>query len=102
MVGSIVLAFVLLVTGNLAIAQTPWPEGVRLSYVERCAGSLSSQGLPAKTASSYCSCVANGMSKEFGMEEYNQMMKAEPRPNVSAYDQRLYKVFSGCSSILPK
>jgi hypothetical protein len=83
-------------------AATPWPEGVKQSYVDRCAESMSSQGLAPKTAKPYCSCIANGMSNEFGMEEYNQMMRAEPSPAGSAYDRRLYKVYSACSSILPR
>jgi hypothetical protein len=97
-----VVFFILLIAPNLVIARTLWPEGVKLSYVERCTGSLLSQGLPLKTAKSYCSCIADGISNEFGMEEYNQMMKAEPKANGSAHDRRLYKVFSACSSILPK
>jgi hypothetical protein len=44
----------------------------------------------------------DGMSGEFGMEEYDQMMKAAPNAKGSTYDQRLYKVMSRCSSILPR
>jgi hypothetical protein len=84
------------------VAATQWSEGVRQSYVDRCASSMSSQGLAPRTAKSYCSCIANGMSNEFGMEEYNQMMKADPSQTGSTYDRRLYKVFSACSSSLPK
>jgi len=98
----ITLAFVLLMAASLATAQTPWPESAKLAYVERCAESMLSQGLPSKTAKAYCFCIADGMSKEFGMEEYDQMMKAQPKPNGSAYDRRLYKVFSACSFILPQ
>lgn len=92
----------ILFSSSVAIAATPWPDGVKQSYIDRCAGSMSSQGLASKAAKSYCSCIASGMSNEFGMEEYNQMMKAEPSPTGSIYDQRLYKVFSACRSILPK
>ena len=102
MIRFIVVTFTLLILPSIVTARTLWPEGVKLAYVERCAESMASQGLPLKTAKSYCSCIADGMSNEFGMEEYNQMMKAEPRPNGSAYDRRLYKVFSACSAILPK
>lgn len=98
----IVLTFVLMVAPSLVTARTLWSEGVKLAYVDRCAESMASQRLPFKTAKSYCSCVADGMSNEFGMEEYNQMMKAEPTPDGSDYDQRLYQVFSACSSNLPK
>lgn len=102
MIRFIVVVFMLLIAPGLVAARTIWPEGVKLSYVERCAESMSSQGLPPKTAKSYCSCIADGMSNEFGMEDYNQMMKAEPKSNGSVHDRRLYKVFSACSSILPK
>ncbi|MCP9469500.1 MAG: hypothetical protein NNA31_05805 [Nitrospira sp.] len=90
MVRFTIVAFILLGAPSLVTARTLWPEGAKLSYIERCAGSMSSQGLPPKTAKSYCSCIANGMSNEFGMEEYNQMMKAEPKPNGTAHDRRLY------------
>ena len=103
MVKHFVVVLVALATSSaLAADRTPWPEGAKRSYVDRCAASMSSQGLPSKTAWAYCSCVANGMSSEFGMEEYDHMMKAEPNAKGSTYDQRLYKVMSGCSSILPR
>src|SRR5712664_3057200 len=95
-------ALVLFIASTYANAVTPWPEGVKRSYVDRCAESMSSQGLPPKTAKPYCSCIADGMSKEFGKEEYNQMMKAEPNPKGTPYDLRLHRVFSACSSILPR
>ena len=102
MTRAIIGALVLFLGSTSASAQTSWPESVKRSYVERCAESISSQGLPPKIAKAYCSCIADGMSKEFGKEEYNQMMKAEPDPKGTPYDQRLYKVFSACSSILPR
>jgi len=103
MVKHFVVAFVVFAASSaLAADRTPWPEGAKRSYIDRCAASMSSQGLPAKTAQAYCSCVGNGMSSEFGMEEYDQMMKAEPNAKGSTYDQRLYKVMSRCSSILPR
>jgi hypothetical protein len=97
-----VIALVLLMPSTLVNAATPWPEGVKASYVDRCAESMSSQGLPQKTGKPYCSCIADGMSREFGKEEYSQMMKAEPNPKGNPYDRRLYKVFSACSHILPR
>jgi hypothetical protein len=92
----------MLLAPNLAIARTPWPEGPKRSYAERCAESMSLQGLSPKTASTYCVCTVDGMSKEFGMEEYNQMMKAEPKENGSSHDRRLYRVFTAWSFILPR
>jgi hypothetical protein len=102
MIRFILVALVLLVAPGLVAARTLWPESVKLAYIERCAESMASQGLLLKTAKSYCSCIADGMNNEFGMEEYDQMMKAEPKSNGSPYDQRLYRAFSACSSILPK
>lgn len=97
--GKVVVALMLLPL--LAAANTSWPEGPTHAYVDRCAKSMSAQGLPLKIAKSYCSCAAEGMSKEFGVEEYDQMMKAQPSKHGSDYDQRLYKVISACGSILP-
>ncbi len=79
-----------------------WPPAAKQAYIERCAESMSSQGLEPKTAKSYCSCVANGMEKEFGRKEYDRMMKAQPNPKGDQYDRRLYKVLSGCSKLLPR
>ena len=102
MIRLILVIFVLMSVSAPGIVNSRalWPEGAKLAYVKRCADSLASQGSPLNTAKSYCSCIADGMSNEFGMEEYDQMM--QPNPNGSAYDRRLYKVFSACSSILPK
>ena len=96
-------AFTLLILlmSTLAVAQTPWPEAPKLSYVDRCSESMASQGLAKNSARSYCSCIAEGMSNEFGLELYNQMMNAQPNPQGSEIERRLYKVYSGCSSMLP-
>ena len=55
-----------------------------------------------KNAKAYCTCTTNGMEAEFGMREYNQMMKAEADPNGSKYDRRLYNVLMACKDHLPK
>jgi hypothetical protein len=100
--GRTIVAVAILAISLSVVAATPWPEGPKEAYIDRCADSMSSQGLAPKTAKSYCSCIASGMSDEFGMEEYDQMMKAQPSRTGSAYDRRLYKVYSACSSILPR
>jgi hypothetical protein len=82
--------------------KTPWPKSAKAAYVERCVASMVSQGLPKRYARPYCVCIADGMEKEFGMEEYDHMMKAQPNPEGSSYDKRLYEVFSSCSDILPE
>ena len=79
-----------------------WPQSVKSSYIDRCASSMSSQGLDGTTARAYCTCIATGMEKEFGMKEYNEMMRAQPDPNGSRYDRRVYRVFQSCASVLPR
>lgn len=78
-----------------------WPKGAKLAYVDRCAASMNSQGLPMKNAKGYCACVSNGMEAEFGMKEYDQMMKANPNPGGNDYDRRLYTVLMACKDHLP-
>lgn len=85
-----------------ANASDTWPRGAKLAYIDRCAESMSSQGLRMKNAKAYCTCTTNGMEAEFGMREYNQMMKAEADPNGSKYDRRLYNVLMACKDHLPK
>jgi hypothetical protein len=63
-----VLIIALLASANVANARTPWPERPKRSYAERCAESMSLQGLSPKTARTYCVFIADGMSKEFGMK----------------------------------
>jgi len=77
-------------------ATNSWPESSKRAYIKRCGESLSSQGLEIKQANKLCSCITQGMENEFGMNEYKQMMKAEPDPNGGEYDRRLYKVFMAC------
>lgn len=90
-----------LVSAN-ANAVDAWPGGAKLAYIDRCAESMSSQGLPKKNAKAYCTCTTSGMEAEFGMKEYNQMMMAEANPNGGEYDRRLYNVLMACKEHLPK
>lgn len=83
-------------------AADSWPTGAKLAYIDRCAESMSSQGLPMKEAKAYCTCATNGMEAEFGMKEYDQMMKAEANLNGGEYDRRLYKVLTACKDHLPR
>ena len=83
-------------------AADTWPKGAKLSYIDRCAESMNSRGLPMKNAKAYCTCTTNGMEAEFGMKEYDQMMKAEANPNGGEYDRRLYNVYMACKGHLPK
>lgn len=83
-------------------SEAAWPNAAKRSYIDRCTSSLKSQGLSPNYGHPYCSCITDGMEKEFGMQEYDQMMKAQPNPSGSSYDKRLYKVFTSCSHILPQ
>ncbi len=75
-------------------AATPWPDGPRRLYVEICAQSFLSQGISIEKAKSSCSCVADGMSEEFGMEDYDKLMNANP--NGSWNDKRLFAILHTC------
>ena len=83
-------------------ATDSWPAEAKFAYIDRCAESMSSQGLPMKNAKAYCTCAANGMEAEFGMKEYDQMMRAEANPNGGEYDRRLYNVLMACNNHLLK
>ena len=95
-------SFALLFVATVSGAVTPWPEPAKQSYVARCSASMAGQGMPAKTSQDFCSCIASGMSNEFGMEEQNQVMAAQPNSSGSAIDRRLYKIFSNCGSAVKK
>jgi len=92
---------IFLANANANAADT-WPRGAKLAYIDRCAESMNSQGLPMNNAKAYCTCTTNGMEAEFGMKEYDQMMKAEANPDGGKYDKRLYKVLMACKDLLPK
>ena len=96
-----VLLFLLITTlPALSFAKTPWTKGAKSSYIVNCAEDLVKQGLMRQAASSYCSCAADGMETEFGMEEYKQMMKAEPNPQGTRDDRRLYQLLAVCQKHL--
>ncbi|MFK4752332.1 hypothetical protein [Oceanobacter antarcticus] len=90
-----------LLSANVS-ATDSWPRGAKLAYIDRCAESMSSQGLPMKNAKAYCTCTTNGMEAEFGMKEYDQMMRAEANPNGGEYDRHLYNVLMACKNHLPR
>ena len=95
------LIFVVTVLFSVSVwANDSWPEGAKKSYVDRCTQSMQSQGLPGSKARSYCTCFADGMESEFGMREYDAMMQAQPNPNGTPVDRRLYEVASACGKKL--
>lgn len=85
-----------------AQAVTPWPSASKAAYIERCTNSLSQQGLSASIAQTYCACITNGMEQKFGMEEYKEMMQAQPSPSGSTADRKMYEIMNSCSSNMPK
>jgi hypothetical protein len=92
----LVLAIAFLGRAHIGDAATPWPDGPKRSYMEICAQSLSSQGMSLDKANSFCGCVAEGMSEVFGMEKYRELMDAQPNPNGSWDDKRLFAIFRTC------
>ena len=99
---NITAGVVLFLVSVSAGATDSWPRGAKFAYIDRCAESMSSQGLPVKNSKVYCTCTTNGMEVEFGMKEYDQMMRAEANPNGGEYDRRLYNVLMACKDYLPK
>jgi hypothetical protein len=82
----------------------PRVAAAQRAYVTRCTPDLSSQGLPALKAEAACTCAASGILTEvnFGtpgdQERYARIMRADPNPNGSPDDQRLYKILAPCFS----
>jgi len=95
----LVLAIAMLGWPHLGDAATPWPDGPERSYIELCAQSFLSQGIPLETSKSFCSCVADRMSEEFGMEEYRKLMNAQRNPNGSWDDKRLFAILHTCGLV---
>ena len=73
-----------------------YPEASKQAYVDRCGASMHSQGLPLEKARGFCRCMIDAQEIEFGRREYDAMMQAEPNPNGSNIDRRLYRVTNGC------
>jgi hypothetical protein len=73
------------------------------TYVARCTPDLTSQGLSPQKAEAVCTCVASALSAEMLAgggahlrERYDEMMAAQPNPNGSPNDRRLYQIVSSC------
>jgi len=76
--------------------RTQWEPSAKLAYVASCSDEMVGQGMQRSDASSTCSCLAGSLEAEFGMEEYTQMMAAQPRRNGTGVERRLSQVMSGC------
>ena len=83
-------------------AKGDWQQSAKDTYVARCSKSMVKQGLPADSVAGYCRCAVDGLEAEFGKKDYDAMMRAQPNPQGSDADKRLYKVLKGCSHWLPQ
>ncbi|WP_146188497.1 hypothetical protein [Limnohabitans sp. 2KL-51] len=90
------VAVIFLVFAGSGNAQTPWPTEVYQSYYNQCKASMRQQGMSEQKANGYCFCISSGFSKEFGMEQYNHLRSAQPNPNGSIYDRKLFNVATSC------
>jgi len=79
-----------------------WPEQTKQAYVDRCTPEMVSQGASETSARGFCRCLIDAEEIEFGQSEYQQMMSAQPDPNGSSNDKRLYQVYMGCKHFLPQ
>jgi len=77
-------------------AQTPWPSELTRHYTTQCKLGLVAQGQGQPKASEICECMAVGLSREFGMEGFDNMQTAQPNPRGSFHDRRFYAVASSC------
>jgi len=82
-------------------AEGEWPARLKDGYVNNsCAPALVSQGVAQATAEMYCHCIIDAQEVEFGNAEYNAMMAAQPDPDGTDIERRLYATFASCQSIL--
>jgi hypothetical protein len=79
-----------------------WPAGAKQAYVDQCVPPMVSRGISMENATSACRCLGDALEAEFGTRDYNVMITAQPNPNGSDADQRLYRVAAGCKKWLEK
>ena len=75
---------------------TPWPAELTQYYTTQCQHGLRQQGDGPTKARTICTCMASGLSKEFGMEEFEQMRTARLDTKGSYHDQRFARVVDAC------
>jgi hypothetical protein len=83
-------------------AQGDWQQNAKDAYVDRCSKSMLKNGLAIDKAAGYCRCAVDGLEVEFGKKDYVSMMQAQPNPQGTYADKRLYKVLKGCGQWLPR
>jgi len=79
-------------------AKTPWPPAAKAGYVATCTREFEGQAQTLQQAHATCSCVADGLEREFGLEEYSQMVAAQPKQRGNSVERRLYSVLIGCQA----
>jgi hypothetical protein len=75
---------------------TPWPPELTKYYTTQCQHGLRMQGDGPTKAGIICGCMAAGLSKEFGMEGFDNMRMARLDPKGSFDDKRFYRVADAC------
>lgn len=77
-------------------AEVPWTSEIYNSYFNQCKSSMLQQKMTEQRSNGVCYCLSSAFSKEFGMEQYNYLRSAQPNPNGSIYDKKLYKIMTNC------
>ncbi|MEY4363677.1 MAG: hypothetical protein RLZZ24_1029 [Pseudomonadota bacterium] len=75
---------------------TPWPAELTQYYITQCEHGLRMQGDGPTKARTICGCMASGLSKEFGMEEFDNMRTARLDPMGSFHDRRFHRIVDAC------
>jgi hypothetical protein len=95
--------FVVILVGH-ARAEDPRVAAAQRAYIARCTAEMASQGMPTQKAEAVCSCVSSGFHAyvQIGVAgdeaRYRELMNAQPNPNGSPADQRLFKIMTPCFS----
>jgi hypothetical protein len=70
---------------------------MKLQFIERsCIPSLEAEGYEAPAVQAFCSCFADQIEANFSLIEYEDILAAQPNPNGSSADQRLYAAVIAC------
>lgn len=94
------LAVLLFAVSPLPIlaAEGDWPPDIKSAYVNNsCAPALVTQGMAPEAAKEFCQCMIDAQELEFGWAEFDSMMAAQPNPDGTDIERRLYNTIAGCS-----
>lgn len=92
------IAFFAPVLVGLPVLAAEWPGGERENFIQECKTSAQAN-VPAAKLQRYCSCAADGVSREFSSAEL-QELKGQKTPLPAQTHQRLVKVSHSCLSQL--